>query len=218
MNPNNIRRAHSRRKNKLNGLCQCGRKRKPGKKTCEKCYNNSVKYRKNRFDHGICGCGKKKEKNRMELSYCKACAQKVKDDRKRMLKNGFCSCGRIITTGKTCEYCRKRLRDRYKKFSDDNRCGCGNPVKQEKLCDACRTKRNIKRKKNRANGLCRCGNKPTHWTMKMCKACLDINARSYKKRAAIHKKLFRPATKEEKKKYGGISGEKIIKMYTDIFY
>ena len=98
-------------------------------------------------------------------------------------------------------------------------CQCGKtPSGSNKCCDGCLTKHKIKTAKNKARGLCSCGKKTKYWWSNTCIRCLINSAKNYKKKSRKTRTLYRPATKEEIKKYGGKSEKEILDSYYNLLY
>lgn len=207
------KRKAKRQLNRVNGLCSCGNQPSKNRKTCERCYSRQKGVKDRKHLLGFCvRCNKKKERPNKRL--CNSCITKSTQINKKRKLNGLCSCGKKTTGGKkTCDSCLKKRKIKIYSHKKNGLCWCGNVLeKGYKTCYRCRVRDNKYQRKNVENGLCRCGNKRTYWWKTTCTTCLKRTKQWHIALNKRCKKLYRPATKEEIKKYGGKGRIAILNM------
>lgn len=143
--------------------------------------------------------------------------------RKLRAKNraaGLCNCGnKLDNHTKTCTKCKEAVKRSIAKNRAKKLCLCGRkPSGKNRMCDRCLTWNRKRNFRNKRNGLCKCGGKKEYWWVAKCEKCKAYNKRYRDKIGNSLKSLYRPATEEEKRRYGGKSARKILKEYYDILY
>lgn len=133
---------------------------------------------------------------------------------------GLCACGgKLESKLKRCKKCRDASKRSIEKNKLRGFCLCGRKTFEgKKYCERCLRWYRERTIRKKAMGLCRCGRTLKYYWMSKCQKCLDAG-KVYRERTARKvKKLYRPATEEEKRKYGGKSANKILKEYYDFLY